>query len=67
MIDILCQIEILLLNRLKLLKIPDFSSFILSKLSNSRFFSGFQVKWQPCRPYRYRNLLKKKLDTDLSI
>ena len=65
-IDFLCQIEILLLNILKLFKIsgslfkvksfsgffkvsqiPGFYRFFLPKLSNSRFFHVFQVKWQP--------------------
>ena len=54
MINFLCQIEISLLNMLKLMKITGFSRFcskflkfqvILPKLSNSRFF---EVKWQPC-------------------
>ena len=64
MIDFLCQIEILVLKMLKLLKIPGFPRFFDQ---DSRFFSkflkfqvflgyfclncripGFQVKWQPC-------------------
>ena len=40
-IDFLCQIEILLLNMFKLLKISGF----LFKISQ---IPGFQVKWQPC-------------------
>ena len=46
-VDFLCQIEILLLN---MLKIPDVyqnfsnSKYFLPKLSNPRFF---RVKWQP--------------------
>ena len=63
MIDFMCQIETLLLNMLKLLKISGFSSFLLkvsviffliSQIPRiSRFFclncqiSGFKVKWQP--------------------
>ena len=62
MIDFLCQIEILLLEMLKLLKIPGFfnqnSSFFFKIsliLGFSRLFLPklsnprfFQVKWQPC-------------------
>ena len=64
MIDFLCQIEILLLNMLKLFKIPGFSRFFVQ---NSRFFSkfikfqvfpGFQVKWQPCIYTKKSFLLK---------
>ena len=38
MINFLCQIKILLLKMLKLLKIPGFSSFFFQNFSNSRFF-----------------------------
>ena len=41
MIDFLCQIEILVLKMLKLLKIPGFSRLFLPKLWNSRFFKVF--------------------------
>ena len=48
MLEFLCQIKILLMNMLELLKNPDFlfkiPVFFLPKLTNSRFF---QVKWQP--------------------
>ena len=54
MIDFLCQIKILQLKMLKLLKIPDFlikipgfSSFF-SKFLKFQVFQGFQVNWQPC-------------------
>ena len=55
MIDFLCQIKILQLKMLKLLKIPGFLIkipkffqvffFLISQIPG---FSGFQVKWQPC-------------------
>ena len=50
--DFLCQIEILLMKTLKLLKIPGFSRLFLPKLSNSRFF---QVKWQPCQELKHQD------------
>ena len=50
MIDFLCQIEVLLLIMLKLLKIPGFSMFF-SKFLKFQVFPGFQVKWQPCITY----------------
>ena len=39
MLDFLCQIEILLLNIIRLLKISGFSKFFFQKFSNSGFFS----------------------------
>ena len=43
MIDYLSQIEILLLKKLKLFKIPGFPSFFLISQ-----IPGFGVFWQPC-------------------
>ena len=55
--DFLCQIEILVLKMLKLLKIQGFSMFydqisrifmIFSKFLKFQIYPGFQVKWQLC-------------------
>ena len=49
MIDFLCQIKILQLKMLKLLKIPGFSIKIPGFFKNFPIpgFPDFQVKWQP--------------------
>ena len=50
----LCQIEVLLINMLKLFNIPSFSGFPFFFCKNCQIpvfffvFQGFQVKWQPC-------------------
>ena len=47
MLDFLCQIEILLQNMLKMLKVPDFSNFFfkVSQIQGLLVFLSFQVKW----------------------